>query len=200
MERSTIHYLKQKGWNNSQIAKAVGCHRDTVRRIMREPVDHEPAPRQRTSQIAIFEEAIHGWLDQNLSVRRMLELHMSNHIQPDADFDLAAYCWQNRLLLIFAPAADDDRFKQQAERFAAEPQGLEERDLLILHVLGDDAGEAAQALRNHYSMKPNTFAVLLIGKDGYLKHRFDAPVMVDEVFALIDVMPMRMREMQENGE
>ncbi len=40
MERSTIHYLKQKGWNNSQIAAAVGCHRDTVRRILREAVDH----------------------------------------------------------------------------------------------------------------------------------------------------------------
>ena len=30
MERSTIHYLKQKGWSNSAIAEAVGCHRDTV--------------------------------------------------------------------------------------------------------------------------------------------------------------------------
>ena len=40
MERSTIHYLKQKGWNNSQIAAAVGCHRDTVRRILREPVGY----------------------------------------------------------------------------------------------------------------------------------------------------------------
>ena len=70
MERSTIHYLKQKGWNNSQIAAAVGCHRDTVRRILREAVDHESAPRQRSSQIAVFDEAINGWLDENLSVRR----------------------------------------------------------------------------------------------------------------------------------
>ncbi|MCB0045517.1 MAG: helix-turn-helix domain-containing protein, partial [Caldilineaceae bacterium] len=58
MERSTIYYLKQKGWNNSQIAKAVGCHRDTVRRILREPVDHQPEPRQRGSQIAAFDAAI----------------------------------------------------------------------------------------------------------------------------------------------
>jgi hypothetical protein len=49
-------------------------------------------------------------------------------------------------------------------------------------------------------MEGNAFAVLLIGKDGGLKNRFDAPVTVDEIFGLIDVMPMRMREMQENGE
>lgn len=91
MERSTIHYLKQKGWTNSQIAKAVGCHRDTVRRILREPVDHQPEPRQRTSQIAVFDDAINGWLDQNLSVRRMLELARSHPEHPYQGGDSAFY-------------------------------------------------------------------------------------------------------------
>ncbi len=74
MERSTIYYLKQKGWSNTQIAKAVGCHRDTVGRVLREPVEYQPAPRRRESQVAVFDAAIRQWLDQNLSVRRMLEL------------------------------------------------------------------------------------------------------------------------------
>jgi len=91
MERSTIHYLKQKGWNNSQIAAAVGCHRDTVRRILREAVDHESAPRQRSSQIAVFDEAIKGWLDENLSVRRMLEMVRSHREHPYQGGDTAFY-------------------------------------------------------------------------------------------------------------
>ncbi len=91
MERSTIYYLKQKGWSNSQIAKAVGCHRDTVRRALREPVDYQPEPRQRESQIAIFEEAIRGWLEQNLSVRRMLELARSHPAHPYQGGDTAFY-------------------------------------------------------------------------------------------------------------
>ena len=91
MERSTIHYLKQKGWTNSQIAKAVGCHRDTVRRILREPVDHQPEPRQRTSQIAVFDGAINGWLDQNLSVRRMLEMARIHPEHPYQGDDSAFY-------------------------------------------------------------------------------------------------------------
>ena len=68
MERSTIHYLKQKGWSNLAIAEAVGCHRDTVGRILREPVDYEGEPRQRVSQIAVYDTAIKGWLEENVSV------------------------------------------------------------------------------------------------------------------------------------
>jgi transposase len=91
MERSTIYYLKQKGWSNSQIARAVGCHRDTVRRILREPVDYQAEPRQRTSQVAVFAEAIQGWLEQNLSVRRMLELARSHPEHPYQGGDSVFY-------------------------------------------------------------------------------------------------------------
>ncbi len=74
MERSTIHYLKQKGWTNVQIAEFLGHHRDTIARALREPVDQQPAPRQRQSAVAVFHDQIHAWLDQKLSVQRMLEL------------------------------------------------------------------------------------------------------------------------------
>lgn len=91
MERSTIHYLKQKGWSNSAIAEAVGCHRDTVSRILREPVDYQGEPRQRVSQIAVYDTAIKGWLEQNLSVRRMLELVRSDAEHPYQGGDSAFY-------------------------------------------------------------------------------------------------------------
>jgi IS30 family transposase len=55
MERSTIYSLKQKGWSNLAIAEVVGCHRDTVGRILCEPVDYEGEPRQRVSQIAVHD-------------------------------------------------------------------------------------------------------------------------------------------------
>jgi transposase len=74
MERSTIHYLKQKGWTNVQIAEFLGHHRDTIARVLREPVDQQPAPRHRQSAVAVFRDQIHAWLDQKLSVQRMLEL------------------------------------------------------------------------------------------------------------------------------
>jgi transposase len=91
MERSTIYFLKQKGWSNLAIAEAVGCHRDTVSRILREPVDYQGEPRHRVSQIAVYDPAIKEWLEQNLSVRRMLEMVRSDPDQPYQGSDSAFY-------------------------------------------------------------------------------------------------------------
>ena len=40
---------------------------------------------------------------------------------------------------------------------------------------------------------------MLVGKDGTVKHRSGEPVEPDELYALIDEMPMRRREMRERG-
>lgn len=73
MERSTIYYLYQKGWSKTEIAEFVGHHRDTIARVLREPIDQEPAPRRRTSAAAVFADQIQIWLDQRWTVQRMLE-------------------------------------------------------------------------------------------------------------------------------
>ena len=49
MERSTIYYLKQKGWTNVQIAECTGHHRDTIARVLREDVDKLPNTCNRSS-------------------------------------------------------------------------------------------------------------------------------------------------------
>jgi IS30 family transposase len=66
MERSTIHYLKQKGWTNVQIAELLGHHRDTIARVLREPVDQQPAKRQ--SAVAVFSDQIRAGLDLESSL------------------------------------------------------------------------------------------------------------------------------------
>lgn len=82
MDRSTIYYLKQKGWTNTQIAAFVGHHRDTIARVLREPLDREAVPRVRASAVAVFAAQIPGWLDQRLPVRRMLELAQEDPDHP----------------------------------------------------------------------------------------------------------------------
>src|SRR6266436_7550263 len=82
MERSTIHFLKQKGWTNVQIAEFTGHHRDTIARVLREEVDKKPKTRNRSSAIAIFETQIGEWLDKNLPVTRMLELARADGEHP----------------------------------------------------------------------------------------------------------------------
>ena len=74
MERSTIYYLKQKGWTNVQIAECTGHHRDTIARVLREEVEKHPKTRNRSSAVAVFDAQIAQWLDKKLPVTRMLEL------------------------------------------------------------------------------------------------------------------------------
>src|SRR5258706_12570105 len=74
MERSTIYYLKQKGWTNVQIAEFTGHHRDTIARVLREDVDTQPKTRNRTSAVAVFDAQIAEWLYKNVLVSRMLGL------------------------------------------------------------------------------------------------------------------------------
>jgi transposase len=78
MERATIHYLKQKGWSNVQIAEFTGHHRETIAKVLKEPIDQAPKERDRTSAIAVFEPQIQAWLTEQLPVIRMLELARSD--------------------------------------------------------------------------------------------------------------------------
>jgi len=82
MDRSTIYFLHQKGWSNLEIAEFVGHHRDTIARVLREGVDRPPAPRQRTSAIALFDTQIRAWLDQKWTVQRMLEVARTDPDHP----------------------------------------------------------------------------------------------------------------------
>src|SRR2546429_9902074 len=83
MERSTIHFLKHKGWTNVQIAEFTGHHRDTIAKVLKEAVDKRP-------QIA-------SWLDQNLPVIRMLELAREDHDHPYSGSENAFYDYGRKI-------------------------------------------------------------------------------------------------------
>jgi len=91
MERSTIYYLKQKGWTNVQIAEFTGHHRDTIARVLREEVDKQPKTRNRSSAVAVFDAQIAEWLDKNLPVSRMLELARADGQHPYTGGESAFY-------------------------------------------------------------------------------------------------------------
>jgi len=91
MERSTIYYLKQKGWSNVQIADFTGHHRDTVARVLREEVEKKPKTRERPSAVAVYDAQIAEWLDQDVSVVRMLELARANPDHPYTGGESAFY-------------------------------------------------------------------------------------------------------------
>ena len=121
----------------------------------------------------------------------------------DAQVDLKQYQWEKRLILLFAPSAEEQAYREQVVVLEGS-EGLLERDLLIAHLfetgsgqLGDEvlSEDEAAALRSEYEVGDG-FTFILIGKDGTEKRRSQEVVQVDDLFTQIDGMPMRQREMQ----
>lgn len=84
-----------------------------------------------------------------------------------------------------------------------------ERDLLRGDLFEDGTGSLggspvssgeATAARERFGVESGTFAALLVGKDGTVKNRSSEPVGPGGIFALVDAMPMRRRELREGRE
>jgi len=113
------------------------------------------------------------------------------------------YAWGNRPVLLFAPQADTPDFQRQREILGADPAGLADRDIVVIAVAGhrvsvspgSNPALTGAGLRAAYDVPAEGFSVLLVGKDTGVKLRRRSPVSLTELFATIDAMPMRQREM-----
>ena len=123
--------------------------------------------------------------------------------------NLADYQWKNRLLLVFSPSASEPSYRElekNLQQFRAE---LKDRDLLVFHIIcAEDAvhhthafsPEAVRSLRQRYAVSDNNPTLILIGKDGGEKARQIGEFDLQALFARIDAMPMRQREMRERSQ
>jgi hypothetical protein len=123
--------------------------------------------------------------------------------------DLDAFKWKNRLIFLFAPHADDPMLDALRREISSRPQAVKERDLVVFEILesGDSRMDAtpigpqtATLLRERFGIPPETFTLILVGKDGGVKLRRNDYVELEAVFALIDSMPMRRNEMRRKGQ
>jgi len=121
-------------------------------------------------------------------------------------FELRKFQWKNRILLIFAPSAEDPARKSLVAELNTQVAGVRERDLLIGEFFEAGASrfagasltpESAEELRRQFAVRKGMPTVILVGKDGEVKLRREGPVQAAEIFALIDSMPMRQKEMGE---
>ena len=71
-----------------------------------------------------------------------------------------------------------------------------DRDLIVFRVFEDDEGKD---LRERFSPKPGGFTLILIGKDGGVKLRRENGADLQDIFDLIDGMPMRKAEMRRQS-
>jgi hypothetical protein len=122
--------------------------------------------------------------------------------------DLRQYQWKNRLLFVFAPTREEPPFKALHDSIVARKADVEDRDLVVFEVLESDPstrdGEpldpaSARQLRERFGAPAGEFSVVLVGKDGGVKLDRQDRTSLDEIFALIDSMPMRQHEMRRQN-
>ncbi|MBC5992751.1 DUF4174 domain-containing protein [Pontibacter cellulosilyticus] len=120
--------------------------------------------------------------------------------------DLNKYMWENRVLLLFTPDAQNEEYTKQKTNISTNAKGLPERDMVLIDIEGDDVlrvngevqtGENGKHLREQFSVAPDAFTILLLGKDGTEKYRSTNAVPVEDIYTIIDQMPMRQQEMRK---
>jgi len=100
--------------------------------------------------------------------------------------------WQLRTLVVFGRGANDPLFLEQMDLIAEDAEDLAERDVIIVT---DTDPDTLSELRR--KLRPRSFMLALIGKDGRVAFRKPAPWDVREISRSIDKMPLRQQEIRD---
>jgi hypothetical protein len=123
--------------------------------------------------------------------------------------DLNQFQWKNRLLFIFAPQEGDEVFQALQSEMLTLPDEISERDLVVFKIFETGPSfmetsridpQTAAAIRTKFAAPLGQFTCILVGKDGGVKLKRHAPVKLEEIFGLIDAMPMRREEMRKKSQ
>jgi hypothetical protein len=124
------------------------------------------------------------------------------------EISLESFQWENRILVLFASHSDDESYQTQINKFSSLDDQFKDRDLILFSIFNEGCStlndevisdSSSQSIRERLSPQENSYFIFLIGKDGGVKLKQDEVLEPDELFRVIDRMPMRQREMREGG-
>jgi len=118
--------------------------------------------------------------------------------------------WKKRVVLLFAKSRSTAGLDQQTDILRSVRPEMRERDLIVLRTTGIEETRSAigytsiqrgtsRELRDKFKPVGSGMTVILVGKDGTEKGRWQRVVQPREFFELIDAMPMRKREIEEQS-
>ena len=113
--------------------------------------------------------------------------------------ELTEFKWKKRILLIIDTNNDLPVRDLQVGKFISRHEEMEERDLVLFVCMGKEVLDI-DGLKTNVDPQKISYGefqgVVLIGKDGGVKLRKKFFVEPNEIFQLIDQMPMRRSEMK----
>ena len=120
---------------------------------------------------------------------------------------LEEFQWENRILIIETPNKSNERYQSQMNEFVNLEVDLLDRKMLIIEIVADQYKTTNYLLEQNdtewkeleSSSKKSTietFKVTLIGLDGSIKLEQKDILTKEELFRIIDSMPMRKSELR----
>ncbi|WP_445749653.1 DUF4174 domain-containing protein [Polaribacter sp.] len=113
------------------------------------------------------------------------------------------HLWKNRVLLIFTEDKNSTDYQQQISLLEKEIEELKERKLVVYSFTKTDflvnfesTWRNSNELFTKFNPKKAKFKIWLIGLDGGIKLAQSTNLSTEKLFAIIDGMPMRKREIQ----
>lgn len=119
---------------------------------------------------------------------------------------LKVYLWKNRPLILFVQSYDKSSYQNLREKLSENQNQIDERHMVIIEIFENglvridgnhDNQLNAISLRQYFSAQKGQLISILIGKDGRVKLRQTGRLDLNEIFSLIDRMPMRQQEMKK---
>ena len=118
--------------------------------------------------------------------------------------NLAHHRWENRISLVFTDDFKNPLYVKQIKHWQAFEQGMKERKLRVYHIARSDLKEGIKLMQrlkksstwDTLKKTKKTFEIQLIGLDGGVKRVKNEFLDTQELFAIIDAMPMRKAELQ----
>jgi hypothetical protein len=120
--------------------------------------------------------------------------------------DLEKHQWKNRVLLIYGDEKTNTDFTKQMKILSENKKGLIERKLKLYQFIKnqftfdfDEGWISSNLLFKNYVNNNERFKVILIGLDGGVKLTQNSILSTEKLFAIIDGMPMRKRELKNKN-
>lgn len=118
--------------------------------------------------------------------------------------DLSQHRWKDRLILLLSDDLADPELRKQQQVLQGVKQELSDRKIIVYTVTPQFLYRGSKemmkspenALYSNYKKGTTSFEVILLGLDGGVKLRENRLVKPEELFELIDRMPMRRAELR----
>lgn len=128
------------------------------------------------------------------------------------NLNLDKHLWENRIIIIKTLNENDLKFKNQIREFENQDQELTERKIVLYKLIKDKlflkdyTNDRVKSFNNTALNKIkllnnpfHSFEIILVGLDGRVKMHRKEVVETEQLYSIIDAMPMRQSETKNKG-